>query len=77
MLRFKNNQHTLKSKFQKLLANPASYSPSMDIKFNHSFLEDAEKINRRTVQKEKEELRQELSQSMNETKYYQRKSEEF
>lgn len=76
MLRFKNNQHTLKSKFQKLLADQSN-SPSMNIRFNHSFLEDVEKVDRRSIQREKEELRQELSQSMNETKYYQRKSEEF
>lgn len=76
MLRFKNNQHTLKSKFQKLLAEQAN-SPSMNIRFNHSFLDDVEKADRRSIQREKEELRQELSQSMNETKYYQRKSEEF
>ena len=52
-------------------------APSMNIRLNHAFLEDAEKVSRRAIQREKEELRQELSQSMNATKYYQRKSEEY
>lgn len=60
-----------------MLSNQSVYSPSTSIKFNHSFLEDVEKIDRRTIQKEKRDLKEELSQSLNETKYYQRKNEEF
>lgn len=40
-----------------MLAEQAN-SPSMNIRLNHAFLDDVEKVSRRAIQREKEELRQ-------------------